>query len=177
MVDFIHKNDYNESGDYMKKNNVKEFETGSLFKIMLVICIVFAIFYVLTYYISKKTDNKGNNTNTDTVTVIQYDEILIGSILNQPDDSYYVLITSEYDYTNRYKEYISKYSNGNKIYYSFKDNQMNNKYISENENLIVENISDFKVKDNTLLKIVSGKIVNAYSGNQNIMNEIVSWNN
>lgn len=177
MVDFIHKNDYNESGDYMKKNNVKEFETGNLFKIMLVICIVFAIFYVLTYYISKKTDNKETNTNTDTVTVIQYDEILIGSILNQPDDSYYVLITSEYDYTNRYKEYISKYSNGNKIYYSFKDNQMNNKYISENENLIVENISDFKVKDNTLLKIVSGKIVDAYSGNQNIMNEIVSWNN
>ena len=43
--------------------------------------------------------------------------------------------------------------------------------------ILSENISDFKVKDNTLLKIVSGKIVNAYSGNQNIMNEIVSWNN
>ena len=77
----------------MKKNYNSEIEIGNLFKIILIILVVFGIFYIFTYYLQKnrKSEMLKNNI-TNKITTIQYDEILLGDLLNQNDTEYYVLI-------------------------------------------------------------------------------------
>lgn len=160
-------------------NNKVELEIGNMVKIILIIVMVFGMFYILTYYIQQKQNNNNSNYNSnddDLVTIIQYDEILIGSILAQSEDSYYVLITNQKDYENRYNEYISRYNNNNKFYYSIIDNGLNGKYKSETSNLNIENIQDLKISSTTLLKIIDGKIVEYYDGDSEVMQAIIKIN-
>lgn len=164
----------------MKKNSKSynsDFEMGNLFKIILTILVVFGLFYVLTYYIqkNKKTESNSNDAK-NTITTIQYDEILMGEILNQSENEYYVLIVKNDDYTKTYKEYINKYSNGNKFYYSLIDNGMNNRYLSDTSNLNVENIDELKVVGTSLVKIKSGKIIESYDGNSSVMQAFIKIN-
>lgn len=161
----------------MKKNNKsynQDFEVGNLVKIILVILVVFGLFYVLTYYIQKNKKTESNNNDTkNTITTIQYDEILMGEILNQSENEYYVLLVKNEDYTKTYKEYISKYSNGNKFYYSLIDNGMNSRYLSDTSNLNVENIDELKVVGTSLVKVNSGKIIESYDGNSSVMQAFI----
>lgn len=164
----------------MKKNNKsynQDFEVGNLVKIILVILVVFGLFYVLTYYIQKNKKTESNNNDTkNTITTIQYDEILMGEILNQSENEYYVLLVKNEDYTKTYKEYISKYSNGNKFYYSLIDNGMNSRYLSDISNLNVENIDELKVVGTSLVKVNSGKIIESYDGNSSVMQAFIKMN-
>lgn len=164
----------------MKKNNKsynQNFEVGNLVKIILVILVVFGLFYVLTYYIQKNKKTESNNNDTkNTITTIQYDEILMGEILNQSENEYYVLLVKNEDYTKTYKEYISKYSNGNKFYYSLIDNGMNSRYLSDTSNLNVENIDELKVVGTSLVKVNSGKIIESYDGNSSVMQAFIKIN-
>ena len=158
-------------------NNKENFEIGNMVKIVLIIVMVFGAFYILTYYIQQnKTKNDLYDNSNDSVTIIQYDEILVGSILNQTEENYYVLITNQKDYENRYNEYISKYNNNNKFYYSIIDNGLNSKYKSETSNLNVENIEDLKISSTTLLKINDGKIIDYYDGDSEVMQAIIKIN-
>ncbi len=158
------------------KNNVSEIEMGNLFKIILVILVVFGAFYIFTYYLqkNKRTENVDNKPNT--ITTIQYDEILIGNILNQSENDYYVLIVNKSDYDARYKNYLSKSSTNHKFYYSLIDNGLNRSYISDNSNLMVDNIRDLKVSATSLLKINNGKIVESYDGNSAVMEALININ-
>ena len=168
-------------GDNMKNNNKsynQDFEMGNLVKIIIVLLIVFGLFYVLTYYIQKNKQSESNNNDPkNTITTIQYDEILMGEILNQNEEDYYVLLVKKDDYTKKYKEYISKYSNGNKFYYSLIDNGMNTKYLSDTSNLKVEDIGQLRVSNTSLVKINSGKIIEAYDGNSSVMQAFINMNN
>lgn len=161
------------------KNNKavsSELEIGNLFKIILIILIVFGIFYVLTYYMQKNKKTLTTPNSDNSVAIIQYDEILIGNILNQSETDYYVLILKKEDYDKRYKDYLNNYTNNNKFYYSFIDNGLNRNYVSENSNLNVESINDLKVSGTTLLKISSGKIVESYDGNDSVMQKFIDIN-
>ncbi len=165
----INKNNKNS------KNNASEMEMGNLFKIILVILVVFGVFYIFTYYLQK--DKKTTNVEKpNTITTIQYDEILIGNILNQSESDYYVLIVNKSDYDSRYKNYLSKSSAKSKFYYSLIDNGLNRSYITDNSNLMVENIQDLKVSTTSLLKISNGKIVETYDGNSAVMEAIININ-
>ncbi len=162
----------------MQKNKKIEnppIEMGNMFKIVLIILIVFGIFYVITYYI-KKGNNETYNNQPNTYTTIQYDEILIGSILNQPEDEYYVLLVSQDLYNRYYKNYLSQYSNGNKFYYAIIENGLNKSYFNETSNLKPEDIKDFKFNTISLLKIKESKIAETYEGNENVMKEIIEIN-
>ena len=167
-------------GDDMKKNNKnysQDFEMGNLVKIIIVLSIVFGLFYILTYYIQKNKKTESNNNDTkNTITTIQYDEILMGEILNQSESEYYVLMVKKEDYTKTYKEYISKYSNGNKFYYSLLDNGMNSRYLSESSNLNVENIDELKVVGTSMVKVNSGKIIESYDGSSSVMQAFIKMN-
>ena len=115
------------------------------------------LFY--SYYI-KKGNNETYNNQPNTYTTIQYDEILIGSILNQPEDEYYVLLVSQDLYNRYYKNYLSQYSNGNKFYYAIIENGLNKSYFNETSNL----------------KIKETKIAETYEGNENVMKENIEIN-
>ena len=100
----------------------------------------------------------------------------MGEILNQSESEYYVLMVKKEDYTKTYKEYISKYSNGNKFYYSLLDNGMNSRYLSESSNLNVENIDELKVVGTSMVKVNSGKIIESYDGSSSVMQAFIKMN-
>lgn len=163
----------------MQKNNKnynQEIEMGNLFKIILVILVVFGFFYILTYYMQKNKKTTMIDDESNKFTTIQYDEILIGDSLNQREEEYYVLFAKQSDYNSRYKEYISRYNNKHKFYYSLIDNGLNRRFISNESNLNVENIDDLRIKDISLIKIKDGRIIEAYDGNANVMQAFININ-
>ncbi len=166
----------------MKKNNRnnknynQEIEIGNLFKIILVILIVFGAFYIFTYYLQKNKKTADPNNNANHITTIQYDEILIGDSLNQSENDYYVLFVKKSDYTTRYKEYLSRYNNNYKFYYSLIDNGLNRGFIADSSMLDVDNIKDLRVSGTSLIKISAGKIVESYDGNANVMQALININ-
>lgn len=158
------------------KNYNQEMEMGNLFKIILVILIVFGAFYIFTYYLQKNKKTTSQNNDTNHITTIQYDEILIGDSLNQSEDDYYVLFVKKSDYTARYKEYLSRYNNNHKFYYSLIDNGLNRGFIAESSILNVDNIQDLRVSDTSLIKVSAGKIIESYDGNANVMQALININ-
>ena len=102
-----------------KNNNVQihEISTGDegtrLIKIIVVILVLFAIFYFLTGYVSRYMNRRENQIdNTPETAIIQYDKIMIGEILNQTPEEYYVLLHNQDDfYQSVYDLYISEYEN------------------------------------------------------------------
>ena len=164
-----------------QKNKIENqnIEMGNLFKIILIILVFFGIFYILTYYIQENTEQTSEQKNLNdnsSVPIIQYEEILVGNMLEQNENEYYVLIVQEDDYKTRYKDYLKQYSNQNKFYYSYINNGLNKRYISDSSNLNVSNVSELRIKENTLLKISSKKVVESYEGNSKIMEKFIELN-
>jgi len=143
-------------------------EMVKLIRIFLIIVVVFMLFYALTVTISNKK-NKPNieNNNADS---IQYAEILLGTIFNKKENSYYVLAEFK-DEEKNYSSYINEYNKKEdalNIYYVDMNDAMNSKYINDEEN-ITNDISNLKISKTTLFKIENGQIVEHYSGNEKIL--------
>ena len=158
-----------------KKINTKNIDNGNemvnFVKIIIIVIIVFCAFYVLTVFINRGDEFKtpsDNNTNAE----VQYDEILIGNIFEQPNDNYYVLIKDIEDVNVRvYEAYLSVYSqkdDAKRYYIAVINNIFNDKYLAEVSNL-TDDISKFKVSKTTLLEISKGKIVKSYEKDEDIL--------
>ncbi len=144
-------------------------EMGKLIKIIVVLIVIVAAFYGLTVIITKFQKASTPERNKNTVpAVIQYDEILIGTILNQVRDEYYVLIQKDDDqYQILTSYYLQKYSSDSKslkVYMSNINSIYNEFYISETSNVRTNNINEFRVSTITLVKIKNHEIVEAYEG-------------
>lgn len=142
-------------------------EMAKFIKLIIAVAAFFAIFYVLTLFL-----NKEETKDTVTPATIQYDRILVGNILNQANDVYYVLVeASEDKNTSLYETYVTLYkaiTGANRVYYASLDNPINAKFVAEESNTKISNISDLKLKGTTLLKIESGKITQAYEDKDTI---------
>lgn len=155
----------------------KSDEVTKLVEIILVILVIFAAFYLITYWVDhskkKTTNNKTENTQD---TVIQYDEILVGNILNQNKSEYYVLVMTEKDKTEKtFSTYTTNYTakeGSLRLYTANLDDIFNKTYKGEESKLDSENIDDLKVKENTLLKIADHKIVESIEGTSNIQKKL-----
>lgn len=159
----------------MNKNKVKVNEISSstdegtkLIKIVLIIAVIFAVVYFATGYVSKYMNQRNNNKKEPSAAaVIQYDEILIGEILNQKQEEYYVLLIQEDDsYYDLYQSLLTTYKNKDghlTVYTSSLSSSFNQKYIGKEENLKPEEISDFKTKGKALLKVKDKKITDSYT--------------
>lgn len=159
----------------MSKNKIKVNEISSstdegtkLIKIILIIGVIFAIVYFATGYVSKYMNKKNSNQNeTDAAAVIQYDEIMIGEILNQKPEEYYVLVIKEDDpYSSLYQSLLTTYKNKEghlNVYTASLSSGFNQKYIGEEENLKPEQITQFKTKGKVLLKVKDKKITDSYT--------------
>lgn len=148
-------------------------EMVNLIKIVLIVTAIFLIFYGITTLVTDKNSN--NDTNTEDV-VIQYDEILLGTLFEQSNSEYYVLVTTEEDYNAQtYSSLVSSYKakeNSLRIYTSNLDNGFNKSYKAE-ENKISNNLKELKLKGSTLLKIKDKNIIASYQGNE-VMNHLNS---
>lgn len=148
-------------------------ELMRLTKIVLIVIVIVVLFYgitvLMTKYKKEKTENEVPNT---TPAVIQYDEIMLGTLFRQPRDEYYVLIQKEEDpYNSLFESYITTYSSkaeALKVYTANLDSIFNSYYIGEKSNLKTDNISEFKVSDISLVKVKEKSVVESYEGMEEI---------
>lgn len=139
-------------------------EISKLIKLIIVVSLIVLIFYGLTVLVNQEKEVE----NPDTPASIQYDEILIGNVLKQPNEEYYVMIYDDEDYdTSLYSTYLDLYKQKDeaiRIYTSQLNNPLNQNFKAEESNLDISDISDLKIQSSTLLKINDGKIEEFYEG-------------
>ena len=139
-------------------------EISKLIKLIIVVSLIVLIFNGLTVLVNQEKEVE----NPDTPASIQYDEILIGNVLKQPNEEYYVMIYDDEDYdTSLYSTYLDLYKQKDeaiRIYTSQLNNPLNQNFKAEKSNLDISDISDLKIQSSTLLKINDGKIEEFYEG-------------
>lgn len=153
-------------------------EMSKLIILILVVALVFALFYVITLFVTKKdsssTTNEGEN---DAQVSIQYEKILASNIFTQKNSEYYVLVYfSDDNYLDLYKSYLSYYMTsieGAVPYYLVDMSDVFNKsFVAEKSNLNVSNIKELKFSQTALLRIRDNKIVSTYEGNEQITGKL-----
>ncbi len=151
-----------------KINN--ENEMANFIKLIVIVGVIFALFYLLTAYI-----NREETTTEDTPTqkeTIQYDEILVGNMFKQSASNYYLLIEDVEDKNvMTYVAYLNNYATlegSIKVYKAILNSSLNKQYLADESN-ITNDITKFKVSKTTLLEISKGKIVKSYEKHEDIL--------
>ena len=147
--------------------------------IVLIVTAVMLVFYLITLVATGQADkvNKQNeeDQSTDTATEIQYDYIVIGTMLNK-DGNYYVLIEADED--NRLSEYstliqtISADEDAPKIYHANLTDSFNKNYLAKEAKYDVQNISDFRVTGTALVEINNHEIAEVFDTYDEIKGEL-----
>ncbi len=149
----------------IKKANIStEDEFGKLIKLIILVTVIFLVFYGITFLVNREKEEE----ETQTGTKIQYDNILIGDLLTQPNDEYYVMIYDNDDvYNVLYQTYLGLYAKKEdaiRYYTADLDNPFNSSFVGEKANFEIKTIKDLKLNASTLLKIKDGKIKEHYVG-------------
>ena len=145
-------------------------------KILLIVVIFLVAIYFLTRIFVKK--DLGNTNEETTVTEISYSKMVFGTMLNRPNDEYYVFaFSSEDNKANYYSALASNYSNQEEslyIYYIDLEDSMNKEFIAEDgkTNPNAKTVSDLKVGDLTLIKVKDGEIVKYLEDLEKIKSEL-----
>ena len=163
----------------MKKQKIayktEEFEEMKKFVIVLIVVI---ILIVGIYFISKAVIKNSASLLTYQDGEIETDTIIVGTLLNRPEDEYYVLA---YDSTSNqalaYTTYASYYTSEQekpiKVYYLNLHEEFNQAYyVTEGSNPKATKISDLKIKDGTLIRVKNGKIAEYIEGTEKIAAEL-----
>ncbi len=152
-------------------------EMSKLLILVLVVALVFALFYVITLFVTKdkNTTNTSNEENTEAT--IQYEKILATNILSQKNNEYYVLVYFNSDkYVDVYKSYLSYYSskveNSVPYYFVDMDDVFNNSFVSTESSLSVTKVNDLKFSQTALLRVRDNKIISTYEGNEQITGKL-----
>jgi hypothetical protein len=165
---------YNYFGDYMKKV-MGDNEVGKLFNIFTGVTILFIIFYVITSFVTKKQEIVQKEAVS-----IQYEEIIVGTLLNQKESSYYVLAMFEEDMDNQLLElYANKYLENNQALPVYKINLsgvFNKSFIAEASKLNITNIESIKFSKPTLLLVKDNKIDSFYETSDKIISHFKTFN-
>lgn len=168
----------------MAKKNVtatikNENEFNKLIKIILILILFFAIFYGITYFVSNKQQNIiGNGESQQKIAAIQYDKIIVGDIKNQKRDEYYVFMDkSDSNNYDLYQSYLSNYASKEdaiKVFTVDMNDIFNQDYYAKESNIDTDDMSEFRIKEATLLKIEDGTIVESYEGKDEIVAKLKS---
>lgn len=145
--------------------------TRFLITLLIVIFILVGIYFFTRFFVKKDLNNSSESEITEGTII--YTTTLIGSMLNKPEDEYYVIA---YDIDNLraiyYNSLISNYSQNEdalKVYYADISNVLNQKfYDPENINLDTDNISELKIGDLTLIRIRRGEIAEILNSEDDI---------
>lgn len=150
-------------------------EVTRLIRVVIIITVIFLAFYILTLFLTKKDNSSKNEEKT---TTIQYDEIILGTLLSQKQSEYYVLVyESEDPYLKVLENYVSLYGKQDekiKVYTANLNNVFNESYIGEKLSATGTNVADFKFKNTTLVKIKDKKVVETYDTLDKITNHFKS---
>ena len=147
-------------------------EMKKLIGIIAIITIIFLVVYGLTVVLTKDKSEKSEETEVK----IQDEDILLGNLLEQDEDNYFVLVTvADDDYTQIYNVYINssrQKEDGSTIYTGNLSNSFNLKYKADETNANITSINDLKLKGSALLHITNKRIVNVYEGKDAIVAQL-----
>lgn len=154
-------------------NNSGSDELSKLIKIVLIVTLIIIVFYGVTVVVTKKAKEAAEEKNKQAVE-IQYDSIMLGSMLNI-DGSYYVLIEDQDDI--RLSEYttliqtIKANDDAPTIYTADLSSSFNKEYLADESNYD-SNMENFKVKGTTLVRVSDHKITDVYDNHDAIVNKL-----
>ena len=135
-----------------------------------VVLLVLVFFFITSFVVEKKQKDP-----LILQPAIQYDEILVNSILNRSPEKYYVLVAKNMDNTNLYNAYIQiakTKENALKVYTVNLENAFNISFLKETPNLSVTNINEIAFSEDTLILVEKGKIINSFEGREDILKQL-----
>ncbi len=154
-------------------NNSGSDELSKLIKIVLIVTLIMIVFYGVTVVVTNKAKEAAEEKNKQAVE-IQYDSIMIGSMLNI-DGSYYVLIEDQDDI--RLSEYttliqaIKANDDSPAIYTADLSSSFNENYLADESNYD-SNMDNFKVTGTTLVRVSDHKITDVYDNYEAIKKKL-----
>ena len=155
-------------------NNINENdEFSKLLKIVLAVTAIIVVFYGITVVVTNKAEEVRKEANSEKAE-IQYDNIMLGSMLNI-DGSFYVLIEDADDI--RLSEYttmiqtIKANDDAPTVYTADLSSTFNKAYLSDESNYDSD-MEKFKVKGTTLVKIEEHEIVDVYDNYDDIIKKL-----
>lgn len=145
--------------------------------LIIVIIVILGIYFFTRIFVTKDLLNEENNETEVTEGTINYDRTMVGSMLNKPEEEYYVIIyNSENLRAVYYSGLVTKYLQNEdhlRVYFADLNNELNTRfYDPENANLDINNISDLKVGDITLIRVRNGSIAEALTSEEDIASEL-----
>ena len=153
-------------------------ELIKLIKIVLIVTAVMIVFYGITLLVTENNNTVNTDATNDTVADIQYDNIMIGTML-KIDGSFYVLIEDEDDL--RLSEYqtllqtIAATDGAPKIFEASLSSGFNSSYLADEHNY-ESDMSKFKVTGTTLVKISDHKVEEVFDNYESIKSELDELN-
>ena len=156
---------------YYKNDDSSSDELSKLIKIILIVTGIIIVFYIVTVVVTEKAKEASDKSEP---VEIQYDSITIGSML-KTNGSFYVLIEdsddirlSEYDI---FLQTIKANPDAPTIYTADLDSSFNKEYLSDKTNY-ESDMSKFRVKGTTLVRIKDHKITNVYDNYDSISKKL-----
>lgn len=124
----------------------------------------FGLMYLCVLGLNKLGAFEEGYTKVQNNVEFNYEKIMIGSVFNREEKTYYVLFDNYKD--NKVDSYINSLVDGldYTVYKVDMSLSENSSHISETENKNASNSSELKINDITLIKITNGKIVKYLSG-------------
>ena len=157
-----------------KKNPVIQddnYQLKSFAIIVVVLLVLSVIFYIITNFVITK-ENKEKSGDQETSVNIQSEKILMGQLLNRPEETYYVLANLRDDqFIKLYDTYLDQLKNkeeGINIYKVDLDEGLNKKYVKDETN-ITDDLNELSVNDAVLFVISNHAIDSYYVGNEQIV--------
>ena len=155
---------------------IKE-EKSELKKLFILIGIIAALFIIFYAAITIANKNKLNQIfpSDDSLgeTEFDYSKIMVGNMLTQNKDEYYVLAyKTEDDESNPYADDISEYESYKydyKIYTIDLNDVFNKKYVADESNFDDDNVIFSKT---TLVKVKKGKVEETFTADEKIVEEL-----
>ncbi len=154
------------------QNEVKHF----IIILAIVIIGILAVYLLTRIFVTKDLFNNKESSKTSVPGEVNYNITLIGSMLNLPEEEYYVMITDtsvpESIYYNNIMTTYAQNEDALKVYLADLDNELNKSYISDQENLKTSDLTKFKVKGTTLVKVKKGKVEETFTADEKIVEEL-----
>lgn len=170
----------------IKQKRIKEqpvtlddnYQAKNMFIIIIIIVVLLVPLYFITTLVIDN-NKKEDEVVEKTPVTIQTEKILVGQLLNRPNELYYVIAyKKDNKMVTLFNNYINDYKKNEDHLEFYKidlDDGLNKGYIGDDTN-ITENLKDLKLSDTTLFKIVNGTIDSYYVGNENVIDALKEIN-
>lgn len=157
-------------------------EIRKLLIIIGAVCAVMLAFYFITEVVLKNKKENTETTKEPEITIeseIQYEQILMGSLLNQDESTYYVFAYTEDDpMLDIYNQYLESYKNSDNeplnVYRVNLSEDFNKSYVADESYLEGDDVTKVRVTGTTLIRIKNDEIYKYYEGYEEISEKLKS---